>query len=90
MLFAMLVSAAVNVGAQSLYGTLVGNVTDETGAAIPGAAVTVTQRETNISREVTTNQTGSFNVPNVLPGTCQISVTLNGFQSYPRARSRCA
>ncbi len=48
-LLAVLVSAlAANAGAQALYGSLVGNVTDETGAALPGATVTVTQRETNL------------------------------------------
>jgi hypothetical protein len=54
---------------QSLYGSLVGTVTDETGAAIPGATVTVTQAETNLSRSAATDETGSYNVPNLLPGT---------------------
>jgi hypothetical protein len=79
---AALVLVAANVGAQSLYGTLVGNVTDETGAALPGATVTVTQTETNLSREAMTNETGSYNVPNLLPGTYQVTVTLQGFKSY--------
>ena len=79
---AVLVSAAANVSAQSLYGTLVGNVTDETGAALPGASVTVTQRETNLSRDVMTNESGGYNVPNLLPGTYQVAVTLQGFKSY--------
>ena len=82
LLLAVLVSAAVNVGAQSLYGTLVGNVTDETGAALPGASVTVTQTETNLSRDVMTNESGGYTVPNLLPGTYQVAVTLQGFKSY--------
>jgi hypothetical protein len=82
LLLAVFVSAAVNVGAQSLYGTLVGNVTDETGAALPGASVTVTQTETNLSRDVMTNESGGYTVPNLLPGTYQVAVTLQGFKSY--------
>ena len=39
---------ATKAAPQSLYGSLVGTVTDETGAAIPGATVTVTQAETNL------------------------------------------
>ena len=76
------VSAAANVTAQALYGSLVGNVTDETGAALPGATVSMTQRETNLVRDVVTNETGSYNVPNLLPGTYQIDVKLQGFSTY--------
>ena len=81
-LVALLVSAAANVSAQSLYGTLVGNVTDETGAALPGASVKVTQTETNLSRDVATNESGGYTVPNLLPGTYEVAVTLQGFKSY--------
>ena len=67
---------AAHANAQSLYGALVGNVTDETGAALPGATVTVTQAETNLSRDVVTGEAGSYNVPNLLPGTYQVVVKL--------------
>ena len=40
---------AATAEAQALYGSLLGNVTDETGAALPGATVTITQRETNLT-----------------------------------------
>ena len=83
MLLAVLVSAmAANTGAQALYGSLLGNVTDETGAALPGATVTITQRETNLARDIVTNETGSYNVPNLLPGTYQIDVKLQGFSTF--------
>ena len=81
-LVAVFVSVAANAGAQSLYGTLVGNVTDETGAALPGASGTVTQTETNLSRDVMTNESGGYTVPNLLPGTYEVAVTLQGFKSY--------
>src|SRR4051812_25862766 len=68
--------------AQALGGSLVGNVTDETGAALPGATVTITQMETNLSRDVVTNENGAFNATNLLPGTYQVEVKLQGFQAY--------
>ena len=79
-LLAVFVSAvAATAGAQALYGSLVGNVTDETGAALPGATVIVTQRETSLVREIVANETGGYNLPNLLPGTYQIDVKLPGF-----------
>ena len=79
LLLAVLVKFA---SAQSIYGTLVGTVTDESGALLPHVSVTATQTETNISRSVQTNDTGSYNLPNLLPGTYQIVVTLSGFQTF--------
>ena len=67
--------------AQTLYGTLVGNVTDETGLAVPGATVKITHTETNQTRESTTNSTGGYNFPNIPTGTYQVDVALTGFQS---------
>ena len=64
-----------------LYGTLVGNVTDETGLAVPGATVKITHTETSQSRESTTNSTGGYNFPNIPTGTYQVDVALTGFQS---------
>ena len=48
------------VSAQNIYGSLVGNVTDSSGASIPGATVTATQTETNLTREVVTNEAGAY------------------------------
>ena len=71
---------------QSLYGSLVGAVTDPTGLGVPGATVTITQAETNQSREATTIDTGGYTFANLAPGTYQVDVTLPGFQTF-RARS---
>ena len=71
--------------AQVLYGSLVGTVTDEAGLAVPGATVTITQAETNQSREGTTTGTGTYTFPNIAAGTYQVEVALTGFQPF-RAR----
>src|SRR5215469_11115458 len=68
--------------AQSVYGSLVGTVTDDSGAVLVHAAVTATQAETNFSRSTTTNDSGLYNVPNLLPGTYQLTITLAGFQTF--------
>src|SRR5438045_9339398 len=67
--------------AQALGGSLVGSVVDETGAALPGASVTITQMETNLSRDVVTNESGVYTATNLLPGTYQVVVKLQGFQA---------
>jgi Carboxypeptidase regulatory-like domain/TonB dependent receptor len=72
---------SIPASAQTLYGTLVGNVTDETGLAVPGATVKITHSETSQSRESTTSSTGGYNFPNIPTGTYQVDVTLTGFQS---------
>ena len=67
-LFVFTVSSAI-LFAQST-AQISGTVKDHTGAVLPGAGVTVTQTETGISRNVVTDETGSFVLPNLsaLPG----------------------
>jgi hypothetical protein len=68
--------------AQVLYGSIVGNVKDTTNAALPGATVTITNQDTNLSRETTTNEAGTYNFVNVLPGPYTVRVTLQGFREF--------
>ncbi len=78
----VLVTAVTNAGAQALYGSLVGNVVDETGAVVPGATVAITQKETNQTREQPTAVNGAYAFPNLAPGTYDIVVTLPGFRTF--------
>ena len=68
---------SVPARAQTLYGSLVGTVTDESGLAVPGATVKITQAETNQSREAATNATGGYNFPNIPTGTYQVDITID-------------
>ena len=68
--------------AQVLYGSIVGAVKDPSDAAIPGATVTATQKETNLSREATTNADGLYSFTNVPAGTYTVKVALTGFREY--------
>jgi hypothetical protein len=78
----VLVTAAVSAGAQALYGSLVGNVVDETGAVVPGATVAITQKETNQTREQPTSVSGGYSFANLAPGTYDVVVTLPGFRTF--------
>jgi hypothetical protein len=72
------------VAAQVLYGSLVGNVTDSTGAALPGATVTIEQSETKLTRELVTDSAGAYHFAAVPSGTYTISVTMTGFRTISR------
>ena len=71
--------------AQVLYGSIVGNVTDAQGGAVPGATVTIVNKETNLTRETTTNEEGNYSLVNVLPGPYDVKVSLQGFREVLRS-----
>jgi hypothetical protein len=68
--------------AQNVYGSLVGNVTDSSGGAIPGATITATHTQTNLTREAITNESGAYSIPNIPSGTYQVVVNVPGFQTF--------
>src|SRR5262245_4656812 len=70
--------------AQVLYGSVVGNVKDGSGAAMPGATVTITNNETNQSRETVTNATGSYDFTIVQTGNYTVKVSQQGFKTLTR------
>ena len=79
-----LVATAVPAAAQILYGSIVGTVRDSTGAIMPGATVTIVNKETNLTREATTNSDGAYSLINVQPGPYDIKITLSGFRDVAR------
>ncbi len=68
--------------AQALYGSLTGTVTDNTGAAIPGVTVTVTNEGTGLKLDTVTDGEGSYTVRNVIPGTYTLGAALQGFKTF--------
>jgi hypothetical protein len=70
--------------AQDFRATISGVVTDQSGAAIPGAKVKVTQNNTNEAKEIQTNQDGYFSIPFLQPSTYHVEVTAEGFQKLRR------
>ena len=67
------------------YGSIVGTVTDPTGATIAAATVTATQMDTGRKTVVTTGQDGAFVFPTLLPTVYSISVAATGFQTYDQS-----
>ncbi len=65
--------------AQVLYGSVVGNVKDSTGAAVAGATVTLTNLDTTQSRESVSNEGGSYDFSTLLPGRYEMKVGKPGF-----------
>ena len=67
-------------GAQSTVGSIVGTVTDPSGAVLVGVKVDVTNTGTGITRTVTSDGTGSYKVLRLLPGSYSIAAELAGFK----------
>ena len=65
-------------------GRILGTVTDQTGGVIAGATVTVTNTGTGVARTLTTNQSGEYAAPDLIPGTYSVRVTDMGFQTFER------
>ena len=59
---------------------LVGQVSDASGAGVPGAVVTVTNKETALKRTARTDESGRFNFPQLKPGTYSVRVESQGFE----------
>ena len=70
--------------AQSIYGTLVGTVTDTSGAVVPGATVTVTSTTTGAVRTLTTDSQGAYRATNLSPGQYTVDASLKGFKVAQR------
>ncbi len=66
--------------AQKITGSVTGLVSDDTGAAVAGATVTITSEQTGASRSVTTNSDGDFTIAELNPGAYVILVTKQGFK----------
>ena len=81
---ALLVGASTSLSGQTVYGSIVGTVTDASGAAIAGAAVTLTNLGTNESRATVSDDSGNYTLVNLLPASYGISVEKPGFKKMTR------
>jgi Carboxypeptidase regulatory-like domain len=66
-------------------GSIVGTVTDQSGAVVSGAKVTITNQATGQRSDVTSNSSGAFNSGALSPGTYQVQITSKGFSSLMTA-----
>lgn len=68
--------------AQETRGSIIGTISDASGAVVPGVAVTITNAGTNVSTEVTSNESGSFEAPFLQPGTYSVSAAAPNFKKF--------
>src|SRR6202045_501355 len=66
--------------AQAVYGSIIGTVTDPSGAAVANAKVTVTSQTKNTSIDTTTNESGNYSVTHLTPDVYSVRVEGQGFK----------
>ncbi|HZE27161.1 MAG TPA: TonB-dependent receptor [Terriglobales bacterium] len=76
-----MVFAAAALSAQTFRGTILGTVTDPTGAVVSGAKVTVRNTNTGLERTGQTSADGSYSIPELPIGTYSVTVSQTGFQT---------
>ena len=82
--------AAPPASAQSLYGTIVGTVNDQSGAPVPGATVTATNTGTGHKVDAVTDGDGNYAFRNLQPGTYDLAIHMSGFRETKRTGIRAS
>jgi carboxypeptidase family protein len=78
-----LLSGAAN--AQALYGSIVGNVTDQQSGVLRGVTITITNKGTGLKLEASTDETGSYIFRNLLPGEYDMKLAFSGFKEMTQS-----
>ena len=80
-ILAAILFPAGRLSGQAITGTVVGTVSDATGAVVSGAKVTAKNVATGITLSTISGSEGNYTIPNVPPGTYDISAQLTGFNT---------
>jgi carboxypeptidase family protein/TonB-dependent receptor-like protein len=83
--FAILSLSAVAVFAQDTTGTILGTITDASGAVLPGVTVTVKNTDTSQSRTIVSDAAGRYRMPLLPPGHYEVTAQIQGFQTMVRS-----
>src|SRR5712692_116780 len=86
-LLVFLLAAAPLIHGQAVKGSLLGTVTDSSGAVVPGAKVAITEVNTGLGRSAETNQNGYYMFPNLEAGVYRVQVEHAGFRTAVRERA---
>lgn len=81
-MLALLLASAVRLPAQSTYGSIIGTVKDNSGAAIPNAEVKLTDLDENNSRVARSDGNGDYQFLNALPAHYNLEVSNSGFETF--------
>ncbi len=84
---ALVLFLAPQVRGQAAFGTIIGTVTDPSGAGVAGAKVTATDTAKGVSMDTTTNESGNYIFTNITPGDYKITVEAKGFKTLVQANA---
>ena len=89
-IFLLMFFCSTRALAQNDVGSVVGFVTDQSGAVIPGAKVTIANEGTGETRTVTTDLQGHYSVPNLSPAVYTLTAEAQGFSKQVSVHNRLA
>lgn len=81
-MLALMVLASRDAAAQVLYGSVVGDVKDATGGALPGTTLVITNTDRGLSREAVTDAGGHYTFSNLPAGTYALKARQQGFKGF--------
>jgi hypothetical protein len=85
LLFSLCVLMCIAVSAQTTTGTILGTVTDNTGAPIPNAKVTATNVAKGTTASTTSNASGDYTITQLIPDVYTVTVRVAGFETFTQA-----
>ena len=80
----LLLAVSVPAFSQTITGRILGTVTDQSGAAVAGATVIITDVQRGTSRTVVTDDSGNYVAPELQPGTYKVRAEAKGFKTVER------
>ena len=83
--FALIAILASTLAAQDPRGSIVGKVSDKSGAGIPGLEIRASNQATGVKASGKTSSAGDYNIPFLIPGTYTVTAEMTGFKKFSRA-----
>jgi len=82
LLLALGLSTPASMFGQAVYGSISGNVTDASGAAVPNAKVTITDSGKGVTYNTSSNESGNYSQGHLIVGIYEVRIEASGFQAY--------
>ncbi len=82
LLFTLVCLVPSQAAAQAIYGTVTGQVQDDSGAAVPGATIQLVNEDTGLQLDGVSDESGTYTIRNVTAGPYTLRASLQGFKEY--------